>query len=46
MLTSNVPPNAVVEVQGGSEMAYIAKSFSVDQLQSKVGALARRVPKK
>ena len=46
MLTSNVPLNAVVEVQEGSEMAYIGKSFSADQVQRKVGTLAPRVPKK
>ncbi len=46
MLTRNVPPNAVAEVQGDSEMAYIGKSFSADQVQRKVGTLAPRVPKK
>ena len=46
MLASNVPLNAVVEVQGGSEMAYIGKFFSADQLQRKVRTLAPRVPKK
>lgn len=45
MLTSNVTKEAVEEARDGGVAAYIAKPFSADQVQRKVGTVALRLLK-
>ncbi len=46
MLTSNVTKEAVEEARSEGVSAYIAKPFSADQVQRKVGSVALRLLKK